>query len=202
MEAMNWRKALASMFGAILLFALAPGARADGGSGPEAMSMGNMCMVMFGYDMIHITAYLPGKSRSEYCEEIPATGKVILVFDIENTKFRDLPLEVRIIRDPVTAVPSGPELDAITELYLPPTKYKKGTFSFEHDFKKEGHYIGLVTITKENGEKETQQYKFSVGETLWLYVPFILGGVFIGMCVWAYWRHSHPKSKKVVVAET
>ena len=58
----------------VLVFFATP-ARADGGAGPEAMTMGNMCMVMFGYDMIHITAYLPGKSRSEYCEEIPATAE-------------------------------------------------------------------------------------------------------------------------------
>ena len=75
----------------IVLCAAAPAARADGGAGPEAMMMGNMCMVMFGYDMIHITSYLPGMSRSEYCEEIPATGKVIMVFDIETVRFRELP---------------------------------------------------------------------------------------------------------------
>ena len=74
------------------------------GDGPEAMSMGNMCMVMFGYDMIHITSYLPGQSRNEYCEEIPSTGKVIMVFDIENPHFRDMPIEIRIIRDPLDAV--------------------------------------------------------------------------------------------------
>ncbi len=133
--------------------------------------MGNMCMVMFGYDMIHITAYLPNKSRSEFCEEIPATGKVIMVFDIANPKFRDLPIEIRIIRDPLTPVTTETNLEPLTEVYFPATFYKKGTFSFEHDFKDNGHYIGLVTLTRENGEKETQQFKFSVGEVLWLYVP-------------------------------
>jgi len=193
---MNWRIITAALLGAFLLFARTPEAKAEGGAGPEAMSMGNMCMVMYGYDMIHITAYLPGKSRSEFCEEIPSTGKVILVFDIENTQFRDIPLELRIIRDPLTPVTKDTDLEPLTEVFLPAKKYRTGTFNVEHDFKNNGHYIGLVTLIRENGERDTQQFKFSVGEVLWLYVPYVLGAVFIAMCVAAFWRHSHPSSKK------
>jgi hypothetical protein len=179
----------------LLFFSSACLAKAEGGAGPEAMTMGNMCMVMFGYDMIHITAYLPGQSRSEYCREIPSTGKVILVFDIENPRFRDLPIEIRIIRDPLTPLAMGADLDPLTERRFPPTKYRTGTFSFEHEFKQSGHYIGLVTLVKENGETETQQFKFSVGETLWQYVPYALGALLIALVVLAYWRHSHPKAE-------
>ena len=113
-----------------VLFMFAPLARAEGGAGPEAMSMGNMCMVMFGYDMIHITAYLPGQSRSEYCEEIPSTGKVILVFDIENPRFRDLPIEIRVICDPLTPVSDKTDVSALTEVHFPATQYKKGHIQF------------------------------------------------------------------------
>jgi hypothetical protein len=198
---MKWSRILSPLFGALLLFAVHGGARAEGGAGPEAMTMGNMCMVMFGYDMIHITSYLPGKSRSEYCEEIPATGKVIMVFDIENPKFRDMPIELRVIRDPLTPLGDAASLEPLTEVHFPPTLYKKGTFSFEHDYKQNGHYIGLVTLTKENGEKETQIFKFSVGETFWQWLPYLIGAVLIGLVVAAYWRHSHVlgtgKSKKV-----
>lgn len=199
---MIWRSAVAAMFGAFLTFAVVPQSRAEGGAGPEAMSMGNMCMVMFGYDMIHITAYQPGKSRSEYCEEIPTTGRTILVFDIENPKFRDLPLEVRIIRDPLTPISKDTDLAALTEIHLPAKLYTKGTFNLEHDFKSNGHYIGLVTLTKENGEKETSQFKFSVGETLWLWVPQILGVILILGVVYVYWKHSHPTAKKDEPADT
>ncbi len=183
----------------LALFLLCPGrlARAEGGAGPEAMTMGNMCMVMFGYDMIHITAYLPGQSRNEYCQEIPSTGKVILVFDIENPHFRDLPIDIRIIRDPLTPLAAGADLDPLTERHFPATRYRTGTFSFEHEFKNNGHYIGLVTLTRENGESETQLFKFSVGATLWLYLPYALGAVLIGLVVLAYWRHSHPPAKRM-----
>jgi hypothetical protein len=192
---MNWRAVAATFVGALMFFATSPLAKAESGAGPEAMMMGNMCMVMYGYEMIHITAYLPGKSRSEFCEEIPSTGKVILVFDIENPKLRELPLEVRIIRDPLTPVTKDTDVEPLTEAFVPAKLYRTGTFSIEHDFKNNGHYIGLVTLVRENGERDTQQFKFSVGEVLWLYVPYFLGAVFIAMCVAAFWRHSHPKPK-------
>jgi hypothetical protein len=192
---MNWRMTAAALIGALMVFSTAPRARAESGAGPEAMMMGNMCMVMYGYEMIHITAYLPGQSRSEFCQEIPATGKVILVFDIENPRLRDFPIEVRIIRDPLTPVMKDTDLEALTEVFRPAKQYRTGTFSIEHDFKNNGHYIGLVTLVNENGERDTQQFKFSVGEVLWLYVPYFLGAVFIAMCVAAFWRHSHPKPK-------
>ncbi|MCC3244137.1 hypothetical protein LG047_02170 [Methylocystis sp. WRRC1] len=195
---MNWRSAVAAIFGVVLSMAFAPQSRAEGGAGPEAMSMGNMCMVMFGYDMIHITVFQPDKSRSEYCDEIPATGRTIMAFDIENPAFRDLPLELRIIRDPLTPVlPTGEkELDALTELHLPAKKYSKGTFSVEHNFANNGHYIGLVTLTRESGQQETAQFKFMVGETLWAWVPQIAGTILIAGIVFVYWKHTHPSGGK------
>ncbi|WP_442753526.1 hypothetical protein ACNHKD_10985 [Methylocystis sp. JAN1] len=200
---MNWRSLAAALFGAALSFGLAPQARAEGGAGPEAMSMGNMCMVMFGYDMIHITVFQPDKSRSEYCDEIPSTGRTIMAFDIETPAFRDLPLEVRIIRDPLMpTLPTGAELEALTELHVPAKKYTKGTFSLEHDFKSNGHYITLVTLTRENGEQQTEMLKFMVGETLWAWVPQIAGTILIGGMVFVYWKHTHPTSKKKEAKET
>ena len=134
----NRRSVAAAVLGALFSLALlAPLRASEGGAGPEAMSMGNMCMVMFGYDMIHITAYQPGKSRSEYCAEIPTSGPTILVFDIENPTFRDMPLELRIIRDPLTPITKGTDLEALTEVHRPATKYVKGTFNLEHDFKEQ-----------------------------------------------------------------
>jgi hypothetical protein len=176
-------------------------ARAAAGDGPEAMVMDNMCMVMFGYDMIHITAYQGNGGRDQYCETIPTTGKSIFTFDIANPSFRDLDLEVRIIRDPLVPISSDADLEPLTIIHLPPQKYKTGTFNFQHDFKEEGHFIGFVTLTRENGLKETQQFKFMVGETLWAYVPQILGAVLIALMVGAYWRHSQPKRKPAATAD-
>jgi hypothetical protein len=190
------RIALAAVVSLFLSFFVVPFAHAEGGAGPEAMSMGNMCMVMFGYDMIHITAYQPGKSRSEYCEEIPSTGKTIFSFDIENPSYRDLPIEVRFVRDPLTPISSGTDLESITEFHVPAKKYSKGTFSLEHEFKANGHYIGLVTVTRPDGKQEMSQYKFMVGETLWAWVPQIAGTILIAGCVFVYFKHSNTTPKK------
>jgi hypothetical protein len=200
---MIFRAVTSCMFSGLLLAAslFTTPARAAAGDGPEAMVMDNMCMVMFGYDMIHITAYQPGRSRDQYCEQIPSTGKAILTFDIANPSFRDLPIEVRIIRDPLVPISADTDLEPLTEVHLPAKTYKTGTFNFEHDFTNNGHYIGLVTLTKANGEKETQQFKFMVGETLWAYVPQILGAVLIMLMVAAYWRHSHPQPKAAAAAD-
>lgn len=193
----NWLLALAcAVVSGVLSFVATPVALAEGGAGPEAMSMGNMCMVMFGYDMIHITAYQPGKSRSEYCEQIPTVGSTIFTFDIENPAFRDLPIELRIIRDPLTPVTRDTDLESLTEIHLPPKKYTKGTFNLEHDFKSEGHYIGLVTLTRDSGEKETAEFKFMVGETLWAWVPQIAGTILIGGMLFVYWKHTRPGAGK------
>lgn len=196
MEMKKWRSLAAAVLGALFSQAWSAPSWAEGGAGPEAMTMGNMCMVMFGYDMIHITAYQPGKSRSEYCAEIPTTGPTILVFDIENPAFRDMPLELRIIRDPLTPISKDTDLEALTEVYRPATKYTKGTFNLQHDFKNNGHYIGLVTLTRPNGSQETSEFKFMVGETLWAWVPQIAGAVLIAGIVFVYWKHTHPSSKK------
>jgi len=186
----------ATVLGALLMVLTAAGARAESGAGPEAMVMGNMCMVMFGYDMINITATKPEISRADYCEEIPAIRKTVFVFDIANPKYRDYPLEVRVIKDPLRPVSADEELAALTVIHRPAQAYPKGTFAFEHTFKEGGHYIGYVTITRESGEKETQQWKFQVGETLWSWVPQIAGTVLIAGALFVYWKHTHPASRK------
>jgi hypothetical protein len=196
MEMINWRSFAGAVFAVMLSLCFAPQSRAEGGAGPEAMSMGNMCMVMFGYDMIHITIFQPDKSRNEYCSELPSTGRSIMVFDIETPAFRDLPLELRIIRDPLTPISKDTDLEPLTELHLPAKKYSKGTFSIEHNFKENGHYIGFVTLTRANGEQQTEQFKFMVGETLWAWVPQIAGTILIAGMVFVYWKHSHTPAKK------
>lgn len=172
-----------------------------GGDGPEAMVMDNMCMVMFGYDMIHITAYEVNGARDPYCEQIPVVGKTIFTFDIANPDFRDFPIEVRIIRDPLVPVSSDADLEPLTIVHLPAKLYKTGTFNFEYTFTENGHFIGFVTLTRPNGERETQQFKFMVGQTLWSYVPQVLGAILIALMVGVYWRHSGPRRKAAAAAD-
>lgn len=178
-----------------LLLASFSATPARAGDGPEAMVMDNMCMVMFGYDMIHITAYEVNGARDQWCDQIPVVGRTIFTFDIANPAFRDLPIEVRVIRDPMVPLSSDADLEPLTIVHLPAKLYRTGTFNFEYTFTEKGHFIGYVTLTRENGLKETKQFKFMVGLTWWAYVPQALGFVLICLMVAAYWRHSHPKAK-------
>jgi hypothetical protein len=47
-------------------------------------------------------------------------------------------------------------------------------------------------------------YKFSVGETLWAWVPQIAGTILIGGMLFVYFKHTHPSGSgpKKAAAET
>jgi hypothetical protein len=45
-------------------------------------------------------------------------------------------------------------------------------------------------------------YKFSVGETLWAWVPQIAGTILIGGMLFVYWKHTHPSGTKKPSPET
>jgi hypothetical protein len=51
--------------------------------------------------LMHFVGYQPDSASGpkEFCEDIPETGRTIVVLDYLNDELRDLPTEVRIIRD-------------------------------------------------------------------------------------------------------
>lgn len=176
-------------FGALLSFIVAT-SPALAVSMDKSSSSKDECTVRIGADAIQISGYQPDFSRDKYCEEFPSTGKIILTFDLESPSMRDEPVEVRIVKDPMTPLSENADLAALTEVYAAPRTYPSGTFSVAHDFKESGHFIGLVTVTQPNGEKKTAQFKFAVGETFLHFAPLILGGVLIAAMVFLYWKHS------------
>jgi hypothetical protein len=151
------------------------------------------CKVMVGADAIQIAGYQPD-SREQYCEDFPSAGKVILAFDLA-PRMRELPVEVRIIKDPMIPLSASSDLGPLTVAYLPPAVHANGTFSFEHDFEESGHFIALITLTEANGEKRTAEFKFSAGKTFLKLVPLILAGVLIAGLLFFYWRHGAGQRK-------
>jgi hypothetical protein len=182
---------LSSVF---LLFAAAT-APAFAVSMDKSSSSKDACVVRIGADAIQISGYQPDFSHDKYCEEFPSTGKIILVFDLEAPSMRDLPIEVRIVKDPMVPLSENADLAALTEAYVAPKAYPSGTLSFEHDFRENGHFIGLVTLTQPNGEKKTAQFNFAVGQTFLHFVPLILGGFLIASMAFLYWKHSGKRPK-------
>ena len=120
----------------------------------------DMCKLRVGPYNMHFTGYQPDSTRNkEFCEDIPATGRTVVVLDYMEDALRPLPTEVRVIKD----TGSEQDLQAITVLHLPPKVYPAGTVNFEYNFAQPGKFVGLVTV----GDKQdlVSRFPFSVGET-------------------------------------
>ena len=120
----------------------------------------DMCKLRVGPYNMHFTGYQPDSTRNkEFCEDIPATGRTVVVLDYMEDALRPLPTEVRVIKD----TGSEQDLQAITVLHLPPKVYPAGTVNFEYNFSQPGKFVGLVTV----GDKQelVSRFPFSVGET-------------------------------------
>jgi len=128
----------------------------------------DMCRLTIGPYNMHFTGYQPDNTRNkEFCEDIPATGRTVVVLDYMEDELRPMPTEVRIIKD----TGSEKDLQAITVLHLPPKVYPAGSVNFEHNFDQPGKFIGLVTV----GDKHVSRFPFSVGETkIWLPPSYFL----------------------------
>ncbi len=143
----------------------------------------DMCRLTIGPYNMHFTGYQPDNTRNkEFCEDIPATGRTVVVLDYMEDALRPLPTEVRIIKD----TGSEQDIQAITVLHLPPKVYPAGSVNFEYNFDQPGKFVGLVTV----GDKHVSRFPFSVGETkIWLppsYMLIALAGVaVIGVIVFA-----------------
>jgi hypothetical protein len=149
---------------------------------------------MVGGDAIEISGYRPDVSDEKYCAAFPSNGKIVFVFDLTAPAMRNLPIEIRIVKDPMIPRPSSADLSSLTIAYVEPRVFKNGTFSFEHSFVEGGHYIALITVAMVNSEKVTGQFKFSPGTTfLYLktflyFLPIVLAAVSIGAALFIYWR--------------
>jgi hypothetical protein len=130
----------------------------------------DMCRLTIGPYNMHFTVYQPDNTRNkEFCEDIPATGRTVVVLDYMDDALRPLPTEVRVIRD----TGSEQDIQAITVLHLPPKVYPNGTVNFEYNFAQPGKYVGLVTV---GGPKEhISRFPFSVGEgKMWVPPSYLL----------------------------
>ncbi|MGQ0694018.1 MAG: hypothetical protein ACT4OL_00400 [Nitrospiraceae bacterium] len=119
----------------------------------------DMCKLTVGPYMMHFTGYQPSITQeTQFCEDIPGTGRTVVVLDYLEEELRALPTEVRIIRD----TGSEQDLEAITVLHMLPEVYPNGSVNFEYTFEKPGKFVGLVTV----GDKQeyVSRFPFSVGE--------------------------------------
>jgi hypothetical protein len=160
------RAALGAIAAACVAALLAWSPRSSGHGG---LSMDeDTCKLRVGRYVMHFVGYQPD-SRSgpqEFCEDIPETGRTIVVLDYVDPELRDLPTEVRVIRD----TGSAPQrIEDVTVLHLPPKLYPTGSLNFELEFAQPGKFVGLVTVG--GAEKFESRFPFSVGRThSWLHL--------------------------------
>lgn len=156
---------------------------------PHALAHGGLsmdedrCKLRVGRYVIHFVGYQPDSPSGprEFCEDIPETGRTIVVLDFLNDELRDLPTEVRIVRD--TA--SETDLNRITVLHLPPTVYPSGSLNFELNFDAPGKFVGLVTVGGANNA--VSRFPFSVGRSSrWLLLA--ITALLIGLAAVALYR--------------
>ena len=120
----------------------------------------DMCKLTIGPYMMHFTGYQPDSTREkEFCEDIPATGRTVVVLDYLELELRSFPTEVRVIRD----TGSEQDLQAVTVLHMPPKVYPNGSVNFEYNFDKPGKFVGLVTVGGK--QQHVSRFPFSVGES-------------------------------------
>jgi hypothetical protein len=157
----------------------------------------DMCKLRVGPYNMHFTGYQPDNSRNkEFCEDIPETGRTVVVLDYIEPELRPLPTEVRVIRD----TGSEQDLQAVTVLHLPSKVYPSGSVNFEYSFDKPGKYIGLVTV----GDKQehVSRFPFSVGESKVPLPPGYFMIAFAGIAVVAavlfFLRGRHKSSDSTV----
>jgi hypothetical protein len=130
------------------------------------------CKLRVGRYVMHFVGYQPDSPAGprEFCEDIPDIGRTVVVLDYIDAELRDLPTEVRVIRD----AGDDADMEQRTVLHLPPRLYPSGSLNFEIEFNEPGKFIGLVSVG--DRDKLVSRFPFSVGRrSRWLYI--IIPGV-------------------------
>lgn len=164
--------------------------------------IGNYSMHFTGYqakvtedDLLHAGRVPPtdGADRKEFCHDIPGLGYTVVVLDAVDPELREIPLEVRIVRD--TGDLSN--LEAITVFHIPPKTYPAGTVTIRHTFDAPGKFVGIVRAG--DGKKIPEaRFPFAVARTpspLARYIPF-LAIILIGAALYWYSNRRYTAAQR------
>lgn len=133
---------------ALLLVPLS-GAWAHGGASVEA----DKCRIEVGPHLVHFTAYQPQLTgTTEFCNDIPELGNVVIVFDYEGKALRNMTVEFEITKEP----------EGTRVFYQEPTTNPTGTYNTQLNLATAGKYLAHVTLVNE-GQKIDAHVPFSVG---------------------------------------
>jgi hypothetical protein len=139
---------------AITALLVAAGAQAHGNLAMES----DYCKLRVGPYVVHFTGYLPegAAATKEFCEDIPSTGRALIVLDYVDAALRDLPVSFRIVD---ADSPDGPPV-----IDVPARQYPNGTLAVEHRFDRAGRFVGVLSVR--NGADAVARFPFSVGSPM------------------------------------
>lgn len=145
------------------------------------------CPLKIGPDVMYLTSYQPVSVNEKFCEDVPATGETIFVFDYPQPELRDMATDFRIVR--VAGTNEVVDIEAATVAYLPPQVYPTGTLSFEHVFAEPGSYLGIVTADGTHGEHWVSRFPLSVANQYSRLTPYYLLAVAAALALaLIFWR--------------
>lgn len=192
-------RALPAVFAAVLAVALVAPVPARAISMDKSSTIRDQCEISIGPDLIGIVSYMPDRSRDRFCGDFPATGRIILTIDLIAERLRELPIEVRIVKEPKGPLSEEDDLAPLTVAYVAPRLYPGGAVPVEHVFDESGNYAAFITVTEHSGTKRATRFGFTVGGPLQFYATAMLAGVFLAGASFLYWRHASDlriKTKK------
>jgi len=175
------------------LVAAVPAAWAHGGVSIED----DKCVLRIGGYLMHFTGYQPEQTGAqEFCEDIPITGLAVIVLDAIDDALRDMPIEVRVLRDAndlgndarVEELGGDAAIEAATLARLPAAVHPTGSLTLKYAFAEPGRYIGYVRARPAVGEEVIAVFPFAVGggSRQWqLYVAVIVGTVLLAAVLFA-----------------
>ncbi len=183
-------RGLQAGFAAAIIAAFLAPAPARAISMDKSSTIRDQCEISIGPDLIGVVSYMPDRSRDRFCGDFPATGRIILTIDLIAERLRELPIEVRIVKEPKGPLSEEDDLARFTVAYFAPRLYPGGAVPVEHVFDESGDYAAFITVTEHSGTKRTTRFGFTVGGPLQFYATAILAGVFLTGAAFLYWRHA------------
>lgn len=160
------------------------------------------CVLRIGPNTMHFIGYQRSGEEAEFCEDIANTGPTVIALTAVSPDLRDMAIGIRIVKD-VGEEKEKADLDAVTVAYIAPKVYHNGAMTFEHDFKKAGHYVGIVTVRDDLGNEWVSRFPFSVGlYTFWGMIEYILYAVgFFSLIGLMWWTLRATARKKTATGD-
>lgn len=154
----------------------------------------DICKLKVAGYFMHFTGYQPQSSRAEFCEDIPALGRAVIVLDFVDDALRDMTTSVQIVRKGGSSA-SMEKMQANEEtglLFVPPKKYPNGTIKLDVTFSEPGNYVGIVTVGDKN--ESVASFPFDVGRSQRAMQFLIYGAILVLLAgvtfLWAKRRYS------------